>query len=169
MRPAVDFIGELRQSGDLAALPVGRRVVVVGGGMTAIDAAVQSKLLGAEEVTILYRRARENMGASGYEQELAATRGVRIVTNAVPIRVEGDGSVARVVVAHTARGRRPRRDRRGVRAAADEVLVAIGQRLAGVPVGLDARRAARSPSPMPAAPAARASGPAATARAAATT
>ena len=49
---------------DLAALPVGRRVVVIGGGMTAIDAAVQSKLLGAEEVTICYRRGQEQMNAS---------------------------------------------------------------------------------------------------------
>ncbi|ODT31204.1 MAG: dihydropyrimidine dehydrogenase, partial [Kaistia sp. SCN 65-12] len=45
---AVEFIAELRQASDLAGLPVGRRVVVIGGGMTAIDAAVQSKRLGAE-------------------------------------------------------------------------------------------------------------------------
>ena len=55
---AVDYIAELRQAKDLAKLPVGRRVVVIGGGMTAIDVAVQSKLLGAEDVTILYRRGR---------------------------------------------------------------------------------------------------------------
>ena len=41
---AVDYIARLRQAKDLSALPVGRRVVVIGGGMTAIDIAVQSKL-----------------------------------------------------------------------------------------------------------------------------
>jgi dihydropyrimidine dehydrogenase (NAD+) subunit PreT len=51
-------------------------VVVIGGGMTAIDAAAQSKLLGAEEVTIVYRRGQEHMNASLYEQELAQTNNV---------------------------------------------------------------------------------------------
>jgi len=78
VRDAVEFIAELRQASDLAALPVGRRVVVVGGGMTAIDAAVQSKLLGAEEVTICYRRGQEQMNASEYEQDLATANGVAI-------------------------------------------------------------------------------------------
>jgi glutamate synthase (NADPH/NADH) small chain len=75
---AVDYIGVLRQAKDLAKLAVGRRVVVIGGGMTAIDVAVQSKLLGAEDVTILYRRGKAQMNASGYEQDLAQTKGVRI-------------------------------------------------------------------------------------------
>jgi glutamate synthase (NADPH/NADH) small chain len=75
---AVDFIATLRQANDLSRLPVGRRVVVIGGGMTAIDAAVQSKLLGAEEVTICYRRGQEQMNASRFEQDLAASRGVTI-------------------------------------------------------------------------------------------
>jgi glutamate synthase (NADPH/NADH) small chain len=46
--------------------------------MTAIDIAIQTKLLGAEDVTILYRRGPEQMKASLYEQELAQTKGVKI-------------------------------------------------------------------------------------------
>ncbi|MFV0386339.1 FAD-dependent oxidoreductase, partial [Paracoccus sp. (in: a-proteobacteria)] len=53
VRDAVDFISELRQSPDKADLAVGRDVVVIGGGMTAVDAAVQAKLLGAEHVTLV--------------------------------------------------------------------------------------------------------------------
>jgi glutamate synthase (NADPH/NADH) small chain len=75
---AVDYIATLRQAPDKALLPVGRRVVVIGGGMTAIDIAVQSKALGSEVVTMVYRRGQENMNASGYEQEFAQTRGVSL-------------------------------------------------------------------------------------------
>ncbi len=84
---AVGYIAELRQAEDLSVVPVGRRVLVIGGGMTAIDAAVQSKLLGAEDVTILYRRGQEQMKASGYEQELAQTRGVKIKHWVAPKKV----------------------------------------------------------------------------------
>ncbi len=73
---AVDFISELRQASDLSKVDIGRQVLVIGGGMTAIDAAVQAKLLGAEEVTICYRRGHEQMGASEFEQDLAVSRGV---------------------------------------------------------------------------------------------
>ena len=104
VRPAVDFIAELRQAADLAALPVGRRVVVIGGGMTAIDAGVQAKKLGAEEVTIVYRRDRARMSASGYEQELAASAGVRIVCGAAPVRIGGNGAATEVEFAYTAEG-----------------------------------------------------------------
>jgi dihydropyrimidine dehydrogenase (NAD+) subunit PreT len=84
---AIGYIAELRQAKDLSRLPVGRRVLVIGGGMTAIDIAVQSKLLGAEDVTILYRRGREQMKASAYEQELAQTRGVKIKHWVAPKKV----------------------------------------------------------------------------------
>ena len=92
---AVDFIADLRQSDDLAQLPVGRDVVVIGGGMTAVDAAVQSKLLGAENVTIVYRRGQEKMSASAHEQDHATSVGVRIIYNAAPVGVIGNGAVAR--------------------------------------------------------------------------
>ena len=75
---AVDYISDLRQAKDVSKLKVGRNVVVIGGGMTAIDIAVQSKLLGAENVTVLYRRGAAHMKASPYEQDLAQTKGVNI-------------------------------------------------------------------------------------------
>ena len=88
---AVDFIATLRQADDLAALPIGRRVVVIGGGMTAVDAAVQSKLLGAEDVTIVYRRGQDRMSASELEQEHATSAGVRIKCHAMPVRAVQGG------------------------------------------------------------------------------
>ena len=127
---AVDFIAELRQARDLASLPVGRRVVVIGGGMTAIDAAVQSKLLGAEEVTIVYRRGQEHMNASEYEQELAPTKGVTIRHWLQPKRVIAeDGKVAGIEFEYTRTDGRPagRHRRDASRSPADQVFKAIGQ------------------------------------------
>ncbi|MFO1032581.1 MAG: NAD(P)-dependent oxidoreductase [Hyphomicrobiales bacterium] len=84
---AVDYIQHLRQAKDVSKLPVGRKVLVIGGGMTAIDIAVQSKALGAEEVTLLYRRGPEHMKASAYERDLAQTRGVTIRHWVMPRKV----------------------------------------------------------------------------------
>lgn len=81
---AVSYIADLRQADDLSRLSVGRKIIVIGGGMTAIDVATQSKRLGAEDVTIVYRREQDRMNASRYEQELAQTNGVRIKTGASP-------------------------------------------------------------------------------------
>ncbi len=126
---AVDFIADLRQADDLTQLPVGRDVVVIGGGMTAVDAAVQSKLLGALNVTIVYRRGRDRMNASVYEQDLAASKGVRIVTNAVPRAVHGNGAVREIEFEYVDD------DLNGtgetLRLPADQVLRAIGQSLEG--------------------------------------
>jgi glutamate synthase (NADPH/NADH) small chain len=92
---AIDYIAELRQAADKSALPVGRRVLVVGGGMTAIDIAVQSKRLGAEQVVIAYRRGPEEMGASDFEQQLAQTNNVAIEHWMAPVAVsEQDGTIS---------------------------------------------------------------------------
>ena len=134
---AVGFISDLRQAGDVASLPIGRNVVVIGGGMTAIDAAVQSKLLGAESVTILYRRDRDAMPASRYEQDLAASKGVRIVFNAMPVAVLGNGSVTAVKAEYTrAEGQSLVGTGETFEVPADQVLKAIGQTLEGTPDGL---------------------------------
>jgi dihydropyrimidine dehydrogenase (NAD+) subunit PreT len=91
---AVDYISDLRQAKDPSKLKVGRNVVVIGGGMTAIDIAVQSKLLGAENVTVLYRRGAENMKASPYEQELAQIKGVKIIHWVQPKKILTKGNNA---------------------------------------------------------------------------
>ena len=134
VRPAVDFISELRQSGDLSSLPVGRDVVVIGGGMTAVDAAVQSRLLGAENVTIVYRRGQEKMAASGYEQDHATSAGVKIVTHAAPVAVLETGEVEFAYTSDGPDGLKQTGET--FRLKADQVLKAIGQTLTGVPEGL---------------------------------
>lgn len=87
---AVAYIERLRQTLDLATLPVGRRVVAIGGGNTAIDIAVQAKRLGADDVTIVYRRGPDAMSATAHEQEFAQTNGVRIKHWARPLRLLGE-------------------------------------------------------------------------------
>ena len=135
---AVDFIADLRQADDLVRLPVGRNVVVIGGGMTAIDAAVQSKLLGAESVTVLYRRDRAAMPASRYEQDLAASKGVRFVFNAMPIAILGNGAVTGVTVEYTrAEGKSLIGTGETFDIPADQILKAIGQTLATTPEELN--------------------------------
>jgi glutamate synthase (NADPH/NADH) small chain len=149
VRNAVDFIAELRQATDLSRLPVGRNVVVIGGGMTAVDAAVQSKLLGAETVTIVYRRGQEKMSASGYEQDHAVQAGVRIIHNAAPVRVLGSDRVEGVEFAYTQdtpAGLTMLSETFTLKA--DQVFKAIGQTLTGAPDGaaLDGGKIAGTPA-----------------------
>lgn len=126
---AVDFIANLRQSSDKTAIPVGRRIVVIGGGMTAIDAAVQSRLLGAEEVTICYRRGQENMNASRYEQELATSRGVSIRHWLQPKRLQVSNGALQAIELEYTEVRDGRLAGTGLTTTilADQVLRAIGQ------------------------------------------
>ena len=89
---AVEYIANLRQTNNKDELMVGKNIVVIGGGMTAIDIAVQSKLLGAERVTIAYRRSKKIMAASEYEQALAKKHDVQIQYNMSPKRLIADDS-----------------------------------------------------------------------------
>jgi len=134
---AVDYIADLRQVQNYADLPVGRRVVVIGGGMTAVDIAVQTKRLGAEDVTIAYRRGQERMNASEYEQQLAQTNGVKIMTWAQPKDlIAENGHITAIDLERT-------KDDNGslvgtgevVRLSADMVFKAVGQAL--VPADLN--------------------------------
>ena len=131
---AVPFIEQLRQAEDKATVPVGRRVVVIGGGMTAVDAAVQAKKLGAEEVTIAYRRGPEHMKASQFEQDLAKRTGVTIRHWAVPRAFEGvDGHVTAALFEHAPPGLNGAPEI--VVIPADMVLAAIGQSFLDEPLG----------------------------------
>jgi glutamate synthase (NADPH/NADH) small chain len=134
---AVDYIAGLRQAKNLARLAVGRRIIVIGGGMTAIDIASQTKRLGAEDVTIVYRRGPRQMNASHYEQELAQTDGVLIRHWMRPkkVLVKG-GKVSGVRFEYTA-------ERKGKLEGTDEMIdlpcdqlfKAIGQKLVPQDVG----------------------------------
>lgn len=123
---AVDWIAEMRQSEDKTDIAVGRNVVVIGGGMTAVDAAVQSKLLGADQVTIAYRKGKENMSASEYEQDLATSKGVHLLFNATP------KSVADGAITFTRTGTDEE-----FTLEADQVMRAIGQTLENAPEAIE--------------------------------
>lgn len=134
---AVDFIAELRQAADLTKLPVGRHVVVIGGGMTAVDAAVQSRMLGAETVTIVYRRGAEAMPASAKEQAWAQTHGVLIRHWAAPEAVLAEGGQltgVRFVATRLEGGTLVNTGDRFT-LPADRVLRAIGQSFVAGPLG----------------------------------
>ncbi len=138
---AVGMIAGMRQSKDKTDIAVGRNVVVIGGGMTAVDAAVQSRLLGAENVTIVYRRDRAAMAASVLEQELATSKGVRIVYNAAPKAVTETG----VMFARTeTKGGKLVETGENFEIETDQVLKAIGQTLDGAPdiLALEGRKIA---------------------------
>ena len=119
VQDAVAFIARLRQTPDKSTLPIGRRVIVIGGGNTAIDAATQARLCGAETVTILYRRGPAQMPATLNEQNWAKTHGVTIRFWSSPHRITQNPHGLRVIT-----------DRDYF--DADLVLKAVGQKFAGL-------------------------------------
>ncbi|XOV78059.1 MAG: NAD(P)-dependent oxidoreductase [Aestuariibacter sp.] len=127
---AIEFIDELRQQEDKGQMLLGQNVIVIGGGNTAIDAAVQAKRLGAEQVTLVYRRGEHSMSATDYEIELARKNGVMIRLWAMPVAIEGSDKVTGMTFERT-KVENGRLTGTGVtfRLEADHVLKAIGQTL----------------------------------------
>jgi glutamate synthase (NADPH/NADH) small chain len=117
---ALRFI-ELVKTRDWKTVPIGKTVVVIGAGNTAIDAVTQAKRLGAEHAILIYRRSEKDAPAYDYELELAKSDGIEFIWETEPVRVmsDGGGSVAGLVCR--------RRDGTEFELACDVVIKAIGQ------------------------------------------
>jgi len=118
-------------------LPVGKRVVVIGGGNAAIDSARTSRRMGAD-VTVIYRRERKDMPAIAEETEAAEHEGVQFLFLATPHRIVGDkqGAVKAIEVVKTKLGefdtsgrRRPVPTDEVVRVECDTVVLAVGEKV----------------------------------------
>ncbi|HEY5629141.1 MAG TPA: FAD-dependent oxidoreductase, partial [Candidatus Limnocylindrales bacterium] len=119
---------------------IGRRVGVIGGGSTAFDAAAAAVKLGAEEVTLFYRRTQAETPAYPHAIELARELGVHLRWLAAPTAISGDGKVERVTFMRMALGDPDASGRRrpvpiegsNFDVALDIVIRAVGQ---GAPSG----------------------------------
>jgi len=134
---AVSFLKKYNLKG---SVDVGRNVVVIGGGNAAIDAGRTALRLGAESVTIVYRRGREEMPAYAEEVDEAIQEGVVLRSLLQPVEIVNDGSgnlkLLLCLPMHLGEfdrsGRRtPKSDGREkpVKLPADQIILAIGQRL----------------------------------------
>lgn len=91
---AVEFIEILRDKQHHTSVP--DKVIVIGGGNTAMDAASESARMGAQEVTLAYRRSKADMGAYDFEYKLAISSGVKSLFNVSPIEITGNGEATGV-------------------------------------------------------------------------
>lgn len=131
---AIEFIYNLR-SKTFNQIPVGDKVIVIGLGMTAIDAATQAKRLGAKEVTIVYRRTQEEMPCTQKELDIAMLDGCRLQWLAAPKEVLGSNgkvtglvcSVMELGVADSSGRRSPVDTGRTFTIEADMIIKAAGQ------------------------------------------
>lgn len=121
VRDALDFIRDIHEF-PLNQVDVGRRVLVLGGGNTAIDAAVQAKRLGAEFATVAYRRSEEEMSAYRFEIAAAKGDGCHFLFHAMPREIlrEADGAVCGVSFLD------PQKNTDWIEPC-DQLLLAIGQ------------------------------------------
>jgi glutamate synthase (NADPH/NADH) small chain len=114
---------------------VGRRVVVIGGGNTAIDAATAALRLGAEQVHVLYRRSETEMPAYQFEYDLAMRDGVQFHWLTQPVAIHGKDAVEYVECVRMELGPADRKGRRqprpipdsNYRLDCDMVIPSIGQ------------------------------------------
>lgn len=90
---ALEFIRQIKTR-NWKDIRIGRNVAVIGAGNTAIDAVTQAKRLGAERVTLIYRRAEKDAPAYAYEMELAKKDGVEFLWNTMPTAIGGVGLVS---------------------------------------------------------------------------
>jgi heterodisulfide reductase subunit A len=92
----------LRQVNLGRRVKIGKRVAIVGGGITAVDAATTALRLGAEEVSLVYRRSRGEIPAYPWELDEAEAEGIKLVLNTVATRILGDhGHVVGMECAHS--------------------------------------------------------------------
>lgn len=91
---AVEFVEQLRMQHHQVKVPA--RVLVLGGGNTAMDAASEAARMGAHEVVLAYRRGKEEMGAYEFEYDLAKSVGVKGLFNVSPVEIRGNGKVSGV-------------------------------------------------------------------------
>ena len=106
------------------------RVAVIGAGNTAIDAAIASVRLGAQEVTMLYRRGLEQMSAFTFEYEHARQEGVQFRWHVQPLALEGATRVESLKLQHltpAADGSLVPADQPAYSMRVDTVILAIGQ------------------------------------------
>ncbi len=96
---AVEFIEDLRMHHHKVNVP--NKVVVIGGGNTAMDAASESARMGARKTVLAYRRSKKEMGAYGFEYDLAISAGVDSLFNVAPIEIVGKERVEGVKFAKT--------------------------------------------------------------------
>jgi NADH-quinone oxidoreductase subunit F len=132
-----DALHFLRTYNTRGSVPVGKNVVVIGGGNSAIDAARTALRLGAEQVTVVYRRSREAMPAYEEEIEEAEHEGVELKLLTAPTEIVAEGRrVAGLKCMPMRLGefdrsgrRRPEESGETFIIKADQILVAIGQTL----------------------------------------
>ena len=96
---AVEFIEDLRMNHHKVMVP--NKVVIIGGGNTAMDAASEAARMGARKTVLAYRRSKKEMGAYGFEYDLAISAGVDSLFNVMPIEIVGKNKVEGVKFAKT--------------------------------------------------------------------